>query len=38
LLSDRHNHRVVVEHGLCADESADLLRGFFRQRRGRQDG
>jgi tRNA(Arg) A34 adenosine deaminase TadA len=37
LLSDRHNHRVVVERGLCADESAALLRGFFRQRRGRQD-
>jgi tRNA(Arg) A34 adenosine deaminase TadA len=34
LLSDRHNHRVEVERGLCADESSELLRGFFRQRRG----
>ncbi len=33
LVSDRHNHRVVVERGLRADESAELLRGFFRQRR-----
>ncbi len=33
LISDRHNHRVVVERGLCADESAELLRAFFRQRR-----
>ena len=34
LVSDRHNHSVVVERGLCADESAQLLRAFFRQRRG----
>ena len=33
LVSDRHNHRVVVERGLRADESAELLRDFFRQRR-----
>ncbi len=39
LLSDRHNHRVIVERGLCAEDSAELLRGFFRQRRGsRADG
>jgi len=36
LLSDRHNHRVVVERGLCAEESAELLRSFFRERRARQ--
>jgi hypothetical protein len=30
---------VIVERGLCAEESAGLLRGFFRQRRGaRADG
>lgn len=33
LVSDRHNHRVRVEGGLLADESADLLRGFFRAKR-----
>lgn len=36
LLSDRHNHRVEVENGLCADEAADLLRGFFVARRAGQ--
>jgi len=27
------NHRVLVEGGLLAEESAELLRGFFRARR-----
>ena len=35
LVSDRHNHHVQVEHGLFADEAGDLLRRFFRARRGR---
>ena len=34
LVSDRHNHRITVESGLLAPESADLLRAFFRSRRG----
>lgn len=33
LTSDRHNHRVAVQGGLLADESAKLLRDFFRARR-----
>jgi tRNA(adenine34) deaminase len=33
LISDRHNHRVAVQAGLCANEAGDLLRKFFRQRR-----
>jgi tRNA(adenine34) deaminase len=33
LTSDRHNHRVLVERGLYAIESGDLLRDFFRRRR-----
>jgi tRNA(adenine34) deaminase len=33
LVSERHNHRVVVAKGLCADASGLLLRDFFRQRR-----
>jgi tRNA(adenine34) deaminase len=33
LLSARHNHRVEISKGLCADESSALLRAFFRQRR-----
>lgn len=33
LTSDRHNHRVEVQGGLLADESAALLRDFFRARR-----
>lgn len=33
LVSDRHNHRVDVAGGLMADESAKLLRAFFRSRR-----
>jgi tRNA(adenine34) deaminase len=34
LVSDRHNHRVVVERGLCASESGAMLRSFFAGRRG----
>jgi len=34
LVSARHNHRVQVEKGLCSPESGDLLREFFRRRRG----
>jgi len=30
----RLNHRYPVERGLLADESAELLRAFFRARRG----
>ena len=33
LVSDQHNHRVEVQGGLLADESAAMLRGFFRARR-----
>ena len=33
LVSERHNHRVAVESGLFSDESAALLREFFRSRR-----
>lgn len=33
LQDDRHNHRVQVEGGLLAQESADMLRQFFRARR-----
>lgn len=31
--SDYLNHRVVVREGILAEESAGLLRAFFRQRR-----
>lgn len=27
------NHQLVVEQGILADEAAELLRGFFRERR-----
>jgi len=27
------NHKVVVEQGILGDELAELLRGFFRDRR-----
>jgi tRNA(adenine34) deaminase len=27
------NHQMLVEQGILADESAELLRGFFRERR-----
>lgn len=33
LISDRHNHRISVQGGLLAEESAALLRDFFRARR-----
>ena len=33
LVSDRHNHRIAVEGGLMAEESAVLLHDFFRARR-----
>lgn len=33
LISERHNHRIKVAGGLLADESASLLRDFFRARR-----
>jgi tRNA(adenine34) deaminase len=33
LVSPLHNHRIVVERGLRADESAEMLRSFFRSRR-----
>jgi tRNA(Arg) A34 adenosine deaminase TadA len=33
LVDDRHNHRVEVRGGLLAEESAQLLRDFFRSRR-----
>lgn len=33
LISPLHNHRVVVESGLRAAESAEMLRTFFRSRR-----
>jgi len=33
LISERHNHRIAVQGGLLAEESALLLRDFFRARR-----
>ncbi len=33
LVSERHNHRVEVQRGLLAEESAKLLQEFFRARR-----
>jgi tRNA(adenine34) deaminase len=33
LISPRHNHRIEVAAGLCAEQSAALLRDFFRSRR-----
>ncbi|GGA43086.1 tRNA adenosine(34) deaminase TadA [Dyella nitratireducens] len=33
LISDLHNHRIEVQGGLFANESAALLRDFFRARR-----
>jgi tRNA(adenine34) deaminase len=33
LVSDKHNHRIAVESGICAEESSVLLREFFRNRR-----
>jgi tRNA(adenine34) deaminase len=34
LAEPRLNHRPAVEAGLLGDESAELLRAFFAQRRG----
>ena len=33
LVSERHNHRIVVEGGVLAEEAGALLREFFRRRR-----
>lgn len=33
LIDPRHNHRVTVQGGLLADQSAAMLREFFRARR-----
>lgn len=33
LISDRHNHRIVVAGGLLADDASSMLREFFRARR-----
>ena len=33
LIDERHNHRIEVAGGLLAEESASLLREFFRARR-----
>lgn len=33
LVDERHNHRMTVEGGLMAEESAVMLREFFRSRR-----
>src|SRR5262249_41054915 len=32
------NHRIAIDGGLLADESARLLQEFFRSRRGRRPG
>ncbi len=34
----RLNHRFAVERGLLGDEAGELLRGFFRARRGTGNG
>jgi tRNA(adenine34) deaminase len=37
LLADpRHNHRVLVEGGMLADEASALLTSYFRAKRGRK--
>jgi tRNA(Arg) A34 adenosine deaminase TadA len=33
LVDARHNHRIEVAGGLLAEESANMLRDFFRARR-----
>ncbi|HEX5304986.1 MAG TPA: tRNA adenosine(34) deaminase TadA [Dyella sp.] len=33
LIDPRHNHRIVVQGGLLAEKSAEMLRNFFRARR-----
>ncbi|HRD71578.1 MAG TPA: tRNA adenosine(34) deaminase TadA [Aquimonas sp.] len=35
LQSERHNHRISLTRGVLADEAAQMLRGFFQQRRGK---
>ena len=34
LTDERLNHRCIVEHGLMAPQSSDMLRAFFAERRG----
>ncbi len=36
LVSTRHNHVIDVQGGLLAEPSAQLLRAFFRERRGQR--
>lgn len=39
LLADpRHNHRVLVEGGVCAEAAAQLLTDYFRRKRRRKAG
>ena len=39
LLADpRHNHRVSVQGGLCADEAGARLTAYFRRKRGQPGG
>lgn len=33
LMSDRHNHRVVIAEGVMAAEGAEILQAFFDERR-----
>lgn len=30
-----HNHHMIIDGGVCADDSAVMLRAFFRARRGK---
>jgi len=36
LLSEQHNHRVLVRSGVCAADAAELLKMFFQRRRNRK--
>ncbi len=36
LLSPQHNHRLLVEGGVLAKQSGEMLRDFFREKRGAQ--
>lgn len=39
LLADpRHNHRILVESGVCAEAAAELLTDYFRRKRRRKAG
>lgn len=38
LLSDKHNHRLVVLGGVLAEQSGMVLKEFFREKRGAQAG